>query len=77
MRIVGLTQYEILLMQLRLQTKKSQIQSDNWSHIRHYKIGKFYNLNTELKDLSASVRLQKRQKEIKSLVEDFFEWVKQ
>ena len=41
------------------------------------KIGKFYNLDTELKSLSSSERLQKRQEVIKPLVEDFFAWVKQ
>lgn len=41
------------------------------------KIGEFYTLDTELKKLSASERLQKRQEVIKPLVEDFFAWVKQ
>lgn len=41
------------------------------------KIGEFYNLDTELKKLSSSERLQKRQEVIKPLVEDFFAWVKQ
>lgn len=41
------------------------------------KIGEFYNLDTELKKLSSSERLQKRQEVIKPLVEEFFVWVKQ
>ena len=35
------------------------------------KIGEFYNLDTELKKLSSSERLQKRQEVIKPLVEEF------
>ena len=41
------------------------------------KIGEFYNLDTELKKLSSSERLQKRQEVKKPLVEEFFVWVKQ
>lgn len=41
------------------------------------KIGEFYNLDTELKKLSSSERLQKRQEVIKPLVEEFFVWLKQ
>jgi hypothetical protein len=42
-----------------------------------HKIAKFYNADTELKGLSSEERLQKRQEEIKPLVEEFFAWVKQ
>lgn len=41
------------------------------------KIGEFYSIDTELKELSASERLQKRQEKIRPLVEEFFAWVKQ
>ena len=41
------------------------------------KIGKFYNADTELKELSSEERLQKRQEIIRPLVEDFFAWVKE
>jgi hypothetical protein len=41
------------------------------------KIAKFYNADTELKELSSKERLQKRQEIIKPLVEEFFAWVKQ
>lgn len=41
------------------------------------KIGKFYTMDTELKDLSPDARLKVRQQEIKPLVEDFFAWVKE
>ena len=41
------------------------------------KIAEFYNADTELKGLSSKERLQKRQELIKSMVEEFFEWVKQ
>ncbi len=41
------------------------------------KIGKFYNADTELKELSSEERLQKRQEIIHPLVEDFFAWVKE
>lgn len=41
------------------------------------RISEFYNADTELKQLSASERLQKRQKEIRPLVDDFFAWAKQ
>ena len=41
------------------------------------KISKFYNADTKLKELSSEERLQKRQAEIKPLVEEFFAWVKE
>ena len=41
------------------------------------RIGEFYTTDTELKELPASERLQKRQEVIRPLVEDFFVWVKQ
>jgi hypothetical protein len=40
------------------------------------KIARFYNADTRLKGLSSEERLQKRQEEIKPLVEEFFAWVK-
>lgn len=40
------------------------------------KIGKFYNIDTELKGLSSQERLKKRQEMIRPLVEDFFAWAK-
>lgn len=41
------------------------------------KIGGFYTADTELKKLSSEERLQKRQKIIQPMVEDFFAWVKE
>ena len=41
------------------------------------KIGEFYRIDTELKELSATDRLTQRQTRIKPLVEDFFAWAKQ
>lgn len=41
------------------------------------KIAEFYNADTELKELSSEERLQKRQKEIRPLVEEFFAWSKE
>ena len=41
------------------------------------KIAEFYNADTELKQLPANERLQKRQSEIKPLVDDFFAWAKE
>lgn len=40
------------------------------------KISEFYNADTELKELSSQERLQKRQEEIRPLVEEFFAWTK-
>lgn len=41
------------------------------------KIAEFYNADTELKQLPANERLQKRQSEIKLLVDAFFAWAKE
>ncbi len=41
------------------------------------KISEFYNTDTELKELSSQERLQKRQEEIRPLVEEFFAWTKE
>lgn len=41
------------------------------------KISEFYNADTELKELSSQERLQKRQEEIRPLVEEFFAWTKE
>ena len=41
------------------------------------KIAEFYNADTELKQLPANERLQKRQSEIKPLVDAFFAWAKE
>lgn len=41
------------------------------------KIGEFYSADTELKMLSSQERLQKRQTEIRPLVEEFFAWAKE
>lgn len=41
------------------------------------KISEFYNADTELKELLSEERLQKRQKEIRPLVEEFFVWAKE
>ena len=41
------------------------------------KIGKFYAADEKLKELTSEKRLQKRQEEIKPLIEEFFVWVKQ
>lgn len=41
------------------------------------KIAEFYNADTELKQLPANERLQKRQSEIKPLVDAFFVWAKE
>lgn len=41
------------------------------------KIGEFYTMETELKELTSEERLQKRQEMIKPLVEEYFAWVKE
>lgn len=41
------------------------------------KISEFYNTDTKLKELSSQERLQKRQEEIRPLVEEFFAWTKE
>lgn len=41
------------------------------------KISEFYNADTELKELSSQERLQKRQEEIRPMVEEFFAWTKE
>jgi hypothetical protein len=41
------------------------------------KIGAFYTLDTELKELTSEERLQKRQEIIQPLVEEYFAWVKE
>lgn len=41
------------------------------------KIGEFYTMDTELKELTSEERLQKRQEMIKPLVEEYFAWVKE
>ena len=41
------------------------------------RISEFYHADTELKELSSEERLQKRQKLIRPMVEEFFAWVKQ
>ena len=41
------------------------------------KIGKFFDIEAELKELSAEERLKERRKRIKPLVDDYFKWVKQ
>ena len=40
------------------------------------KISKFYNADTQLKELTSKERLKRRKREIAPLVEDFFVWVK-
>ena len=41
------------------------------------KIAEFYRIDTELKDLTPDIRLQKRRELITPLVEEFFSWIKQ
>ena len=54
---------------------KAQQESIAYEALR--RIAEFYTLEGEIKDLSAEERLKRRQRGIKSLVEDFFVWVKE
>ncbi len=40
------------------------------------KIGRFFDIESELKELSSEERLRERQKRIKPLVDEYFDWVK-
>ena len=56
--------------------KDSQAVRNSIAYQALEKIGEFYGADTELKGLTSKERLQKRQEEIRPLVEDFFAWVK-
>lgn len=57
--------------------KKPETVRDSIAYQALQKIGRFYNADTELKELSSEERLQKRQSTIKPLVEEFFAWAKE
>lgn len=57
--------------------KDSQMVRQSVAYHALQKIAEFYNADTEMKELSSDERLQKRQKEIRPLVEEFFAWAKE
>lgn len=57
--------------------KEPQIVRQSVAYQALQKISEFYNADTELKELSSEERLQKRQKEIRPMVEEFFVWAKE
>lgn len=57
--------------------KNPQLVKQSVAYLALQKIAEFYRIDTELKALDASQRLQKRQERITPLVEEFFAWIKQ
>ena len=60
-----------------LSTKNKKANAETIAGRALAKIGKFFDIEAELKELSAEERLKERRKRIKPLVDDYFKWVKQ